>query len=410
MRDKTRVERFYMKEHIPQSIKMLTLARSVRWFGWGLCETLIPVVLFSFSRTYAEAGFFRSVYDIVFLLSLPVVGAIADRIPAKKILLFALAVYPLIGISYFAAGAMGAAVFVVLARAINGIAWCCDSVGADTYLRRFAYDDHLSKSFGYLSALPNFLWMVAALGSLLLIPIVPIHWLFLAIVPTSIAAYFILKRAPSDKPAFGEGEKKTFRFVEACKNLRQYGPKIWALAGLTFFISCLDLFGTFFFPLSMLSETNDLAKVVIVTVLFALPSAFAFWLGVYIDKVSKERFLVSVFILIALLLGVLSLIDGFLFQAIGIFILGALEVCAGLALQALVTKASTRDHYGRVSGIMAGADELGAISGPIAIGLLIDATSMHTAYGSLGALSLGVAISLFIALIIKKSATQVAEL
>lgn len=390
-----------MREHIPRSVKILTVARSARWFGWGLCETLIPVLLFSFSRTYAEAGLFRSVYDIVFLLALPVVGMVADRIPAKRVILFALALYPLIGISYFFAGVFNAAFLVVVARALNGVTWCCDSVGGDTYLRRFALDEHLSKSFGYLSALPNLLWIIAAIGSLLLVPLVPIHWLFLAIAPTSVAAFFILRKTPEDVVPV-RAERKPFRLIEAMKGLRLYGPRIWSLAGLTFFVACLDLFGTFFFPLSMLSETEDVGKVVVVTVLFALPSAFAFWIGSYIDRISKERFLIVGFVLIALILTALWVIPGFALQAAGIFVLGTLEVCIGLALQVQVTKAATKDNYGRVGGIMAGADELGAVIGPIAIGFLIDATGMQSAYGVLGALSLGVASSLFVCLIMKR--------
>ena len=121
-------------EHIPRGIKIVTLARGIRWFGWGLCETLIPVLLFSFSHTYVEAGIFRSIYDVVFILALPFVSTLGDRIPAKSLILFALALYPLIGLSYFLAGALGLAVFIVFARALNGITWCSDRISYSTWL------------------------------------------------------------------------------------------------------------------------------------------------------------------------------------------------------------------------------------------------------------------------------------
>jgi MFS family permease len=378
------------REHVPRGIRIVTLARSVRWFGWGLCETLIPVVLFSFAHSYAEAGLFRSVYDIVFLISLPVVGALADRMPAKRMILFALAVYPLVGICYFLAGAFGAAALVVAARALNGVLWCCDSVGGDTYLRRLAHEDHLSKNFGYLSALPNFAWMAAALGSLLLIPHVPIHWLFLAIAPTALGAYFILRRAPEDVPEKREEGRRPSLFVRIA-GLRVYGSGVWTLAGLTFFVACLDLLGTFFLPLFAYSETEDLTKVVLVTVLFAVPSAFAFWIGSALDRLSKERFIVGALASITALLGALSVLPGFAYQAAGIFVLGVLEVALGLALQALVTRAASRDHFGRVGGIMAGADELAAVAGPIAIGFLADAKGMGATYGTLAIATAAVA-------------------
>lgn len=382
---------------ISHGIKIITLARGIRWFGWGLCETLIPVVLFSFSRTYVEAGLFRSVYDVVFILCLPFVSIVADRVRAKSLMLFALALYPLIGIGYFLAGAFGAGLFIILARALNGITWCCDSVGGDTYLRRFALDEHLSKSFGYLSALPNFSWMIAALASILLIPIVPIHWLFLGIVPTSIAAYLILRRAPDDAVPMEAKKSSGSRLaavIEALRSIRLWKREIWMLAGLTFFVACLDLFGTFFLPLFTFSETDDLAKVILITVIFAIPSAFAFWFGVFIDKVSKAKFIAYAFIIAAGLLSGLACLRGFAFQAGGIFLLGILTTCLSLAIQALATQASQRDWYGKVSGIMAGAEEIGYIAGPIAMGFFIDAKGMGVTYLVFASISFVIALIL----------------
>lgn len=382
-------------EHIPKEIKLITLARSIRWFGWGMCETLIPVLLFSFSHSYIEAGFFRSVYDIVFLLALPVVSIFADRVSAKFLLLTALAIYPLIGLSYFMSGIVGAAFFVLLARIINGVAWCCDSVGGDTYIRRFALTNHLSKSFGYLSSLPNFSWILAALISIPLIPFVPVHWFFLAIVPTSIAAYFVVKSAPTDKVPVQKTVSKKYvkNFIEAIKGIGTWKLEVWVLAFLAFFISCIDLLGTFFVPLFAYTESNNLVHVIVITVIFAIPSAFAFWFGAIIDKVSKVNFIAISISLIAGLLILLSYEQWYIFQLLGIFILGVLTLCANLALQALVTQVSHRDHYGRVSGLMSGADEFGSVIGPLLIGLLIDQSGMNMTFVVLGILAIVIVIT-----------------
>ncbi len=370
-------------EHIPRSIKVLTVARSVRWFGWGMCETLIPVLLFSFSHSYVEAGLFRSIYNIVFILSLPIVSILADKIPAKKLILFALALYPLIGLSYFVAGVLGTALFIVIARAINGVTWCCDSVGSDTYLRRFAFSDHISKSFGYLSALPNLSWMIAALISILFIPFVPITWLFLAIIPTSLIALIILRSAPADEIPVQSNIRSLGRFqnmLDVLKGIKDFKMEIWGLAYLTFFVACVDLLGTFFIPLFTYTDSNSLPRVVIISVIFAIPSAFAFWFGAFVDRVSKGKFVVWSLTAVVILLGVLSFMPGYVFQLIGIFILGILTVCISLAIQALATKASARENYGKIGGIMTGADEMGAMLGPIMIGLLIDRTSVPATF------------------------------
>jgi len=376
-------------QHIPKSIKLLTLARGIRWFGWGMCETLIPVLLFSFSRNYVDAGILRSIYDIVFLVSLPVVSILADRIPAKLLILLALGLYPLIGISYFIAGTLGTALFIVVARSINGVTWCLDSVGGDTYLRRFALDTQLSKTFGYLSSLPNFSWIIAALISIPLLPFVPIRWLFLTIVPTAFIAYFVLSKAPLDEVPIQEKSSKYFQnLMTSIKGIPSWKPEVWGLAFLVFLVACIDLLGTFFIPLFTYTESNNLVHVVLITVVFAIPSAFAFWMGSFIDKVSKRIFIAISFLIAALLLILLSLTHQYTFQLIGIFILGILTVAITLALQSFATTISTKDHYGRIGGVMAGADELGAVIGPIAIGALIDHSGMSITFLVLGVVAI----------------------
>ncbi len=59
---------------LPYGVRIIAWTRAIRWVGWGLGEALIPIFIFSFSSTFAEAGFFRGVYDIVSLLSLPIIG------------------------------------------------------------------------------------------------------------------------------------------------------------------------------------------------------------------------------------------------------------------------------------------------------------------------------------------------
>lgn len=380
-------------DHIPKGIKIVTLARSIRWFGWGMCETLIPVLLFSFSYTYVEAGIFRAIYDIVFLISLPFVSILGNRVPAKSLILFALALYPLIGISYFLAGALGITFLIVFARTINGITWCCDSVGGDTYLRRFASQFHLSKTFGYLTSLPNLSWIIAALVSIPLLTRVPIYYLFLAIIPTSVIAYFVMKQAPRDEVPVSQNTMTfTSNIIQAIKGMRHWDNKLRLLVFLMFLTTCIDLLGTFFLPLFVYSVNSNLREVVIITVLYALPYAGAFWFGKYIDTVPRWIFVAVAFASTGVLLGALSFFSNIVFQLFGIFLLGILTVCIGLALQAIATEISNRDRYGSMSGLMTGAEETAAVVGPIAIGILFDAGGMQNTLLMLATVSVATAV------------------
>jgi MFS family permease len=374
-------------DSIPVGIKRMTFARGFRWLGWGLCETLIPVLIFSFANSYVEAGIFRSIYDIVYLLALPFIGILADRTPAKYILLFALAIYPLIGISYFLAGALGLAFPIIIARIINGVAWCCDNVGANTYLRRYASRFHLGKSFGYLESLPNLFWMLAALASIPLLKLFPIHYLFLAIVPTSLFASFLLRRLPVDSVRTEKAVTKKYRvsdLLQSLKNARRFPNEVWVLAWLAFFVGCIEVLGTFFLPLFVYNDGGSLSQVVLISVVFAVPSACAFWIGKSIDNFQKKRVIVIALILMAGLLGILSGISNYLFQTIGILILGILLLSVDLSIQSLTTIVAGEGRYGRIGGIMLGANTLGSIFAPIAVGLIADDSGMQTTFIVLG--------------------------
>ena len=376
--------------NIPDRIRTMTLARDLRWFGWGLCETLVPVLIFSFSHTYVDAGIYRSIYDIVFLISLPVVSILADRIPAKNILLFALAIYPLVGLSYFLAGALGLAFPIIIARSINGVGWCCDNVGGNTYLRRYASKIHLSSTFGYLEASPNLFWMLAALISIPFLHLIPIHYLFLAIIPTSFMAFLLLLRLPSDRADMVVNTErvsigntlKLFKRIPDCKK------EIWILGWLAFFIGCMEVMATFFLPLFVFSEGGNLAHVVIISSVFAIPSILAFWLGKFIDPLNKKNVIIFGFIIMAILLWLVSLTTVFALQVGGIFILGIILVSMDICVQSLITLVSHADHYGRMGGLMSGANTLGNIIAPVAIGLVADGGGMASTFIFLAVMSL----------------------
>jgi MFS family permease len=137
-----------LPQKIDQGIRIITWATGVRWFGWGLFETLFPVFLFSFSGSFAETGFFKSIYYIFFLLAAPIAGLLADRIRATHVIILALCVYPFIGLSYFLAGFFGVSIFIVIARALNGAAYAFDVIGRHTYVRRHVAPEHVGRTFG----------------------------------------------------------------------------------------------------------------------------------------------------------------------------------------------------------------------------------------------------------------------
>ena len=123
----------------------------------------------------------------------------ADRMPAKRLVLWSLIIYPLVGISYFLAGLWGMAIFIVIARVINGFNWELENVGIDTYYRRVINSKVIASSFGYLETWSHVAWITGALIGMVLVLFMPIHYLLLGIAPFAVIAYFVALRAPTSQ-------------------------------------------------------------------------------------------------------------------------------------------------------------------------------------------------------------------
>ncbi|NTU66864.1 MAG: MFS transporter [Candidatus Moranbacteria bacterium] len=119
---------------VPKGVRMITLITSIRWMGWGFAESLIPVFLFSFGKTYAEAGLLKSVLDVSLIVSMLFAGLIADSISATAMIAVGLVIYIFIGLGYWMAGVTGLVVFILFARIMNGISYALDSVGREAYI------------------------------------------------------------------------------------------------------------------------------------------------------------------------------------------------------------------------------------------------------------------------------------
>ncbi|MEJ2267744.1 MAG: MFS transporter [Nanoarchaeota archaeon] len=141
------------KEEVPKGIKKLTLSTSIRWFGWGLGEAFIPVFLLLFSVNFLEAGIFASIYHVLFFISIPLVGYLADNIKTKTMILAGLVIYVFIGMGYFLAGMTGAIIFIALSRGLNGISYSLDQIGRESYFMKNSSKKEISQIFGYCAYL-----------------------------------------------------------------------------------------------------------------------------------------------------------------------------------------------------------------------------------------------------------------
>lgn len=383
-------------EDISFGVRILTMATAVRWVGWGFAESLIPVFLFTFAGSYAQTGLLKSSFDIVLILTLPLVGVLADRVRGTTLIIIGLLFYILVGTGYLLAGLTGMAIFIVIARVANGFGASLDIVGRDTYFRRHIQPHKLATVFGYFDTISNFWWMIAALVGIILISFIPIHWLLFAITPTVLIAILLVLRLRRKEPKeiFSEGQERA-RYRDLFKEVVDWHWKLKALVTMNFLISFAYAVIVFFMPIELYREGSGYTPVIIMGVVSAIPPLFGWVLGDFFDKKGTRVFGYGL-LLFGVLLAALGMAQSYLWQIVIVFMVGVTIELLSVGSNELVTTYSNPEHFGRVDGLMRSIANMGGLAGPLAFGIVIDQLGSQVAYLGLSVLMLAVAVSFMV--------------
>ena len=361
--------------NLPRGVRLIAWARTTRWVGWGFAESLIPLLIFSFSDTFAEAGLFQSTVEIASLLALPIIGVLADRIPSKYLIIGSLALYPLVGLSYFLVGALGLAVFIVVARAINGFTWELENIGASTYYRRATDHSNLASSFGYIETWSHVGWIAAALIGMMMIRFVPIHYLLLLIAPTSIIALFIVWRIPKDSIVSGGDGKKlslTRSYRDIAKEWLKWDSQLWLLGAIVLFSGVVETLMWFFIPIDAYIQGVNPALVILLGIAGATPSLFGYVFGRLADHNNQYRLMAIGLVFVAAIMIMLAMFPAYIFKLLASFLLGVLLELFYIIQQSLVTVLGPSETYGRRGGAFEIIVTLGSLTAPLIIGITLD--------------------------------------
>lgn len=385
--------------HIPQGIRLISWATAVRFAGWGFVEVFVPIFLLSFVNNYAETGLLKSIYDIVFLLALPVISRLADHVSSKKIILSGLVLYPLIALCYYFAGLYGAVALVIIARCINGLSFALDSVGKKTYMRRYAHG-HIGVIFGYFDTLSNFWWLAASAFSLILIKYFPVHELFLLIIPTTLVAIFLITRIPHERKEKSTvprsflkevliDYKQMFLFIKHWTFEQKYITLLYAFMGVLYIVII------FFIPLVSFANNQSYTLIFLLTLFATLPYLFGVPLGFLADKANIVS-LRGVIFVGACLLVVIPFLHSLWQILVAVFIVSVCIYYAMLILERCATIHETRSHMGSLSGAFLSISQMAQIVAPICIGFLIDAVSLVFAVSVVSILAIILIVPLFL--------------
>ena len=371
-------------KNIPEGIRLVSWATAMRYIGWGSVEGLLPIFLYSFSKSYFGAGFLSSIYDIVFILSLPFVGMLSDRIAGKKTILLGLMFYPFIGLSYFIAGVTSMVLFVIIARIMNGLAYALDLTGRNTYFRRHSSFQNASAVFGYFETVTNFWWMAAMITSIWLLSFVKIHVLFLLLIPTvSVAIFMILKLKPEKEEKINDAISNIFNFSYFTKifsEIKKWNKSLKTITAATFLLAFIDTIIEFIIPIYMYKNGASIQYVIFIAVLLTIPNLFSFYLGKFLDK--KREFGIGLGVaLIAILLLSFPFVNFKLLQILVLFGIGTAYQMVVLGCNGIITLVSSSEQYGIVSSVMSAVTDIGNILGMIVLGYIVDKNGLNYGIG-----------------------------
>jgi len=386
----------YDRDHSPftSGARILACVRAIRWFGWGFGEPLLPVFILAFSQTFAEAGLFISTFQIVSLISLPAIGRWADNIPAKRLVIWSLIISPLVGLYYFLAGVSGMAVFIVLARATNGLAWELENIGIATYYRRVTGWNHIATLFGYLDTWANLAWICAALLGLILVLFMPIYYLLLGIAPFSIIACAVALKAPKESIE----SRKSNRFQPVHLQSKIAGLRCSCVAQscilgiLAFFSSIIGSFSAFFIPMTSYIAGANLPMVVLIAVVGAIPSLFGFKLGLIADRRNGYSIIAFALICIAIIAVSLALIHLYLFKLAAVFVMGIILELFYVVKSSIITTLGPAKTYGRRGSAFESISTFGDLAAPLILGVTLDALGFSNTALVIGTMAIALAI------------------
>lgn len=364
--------------------------RAIRWIGWGLGEALLPVFIITFSKTFAEAGLFSSTVEIAALVSLPLIGMWADKASAKRLILVSLLLYPLVGLSYFLAGAFGMAIFIIIARLANGVTWALENMGIETYYRRIVDRDHIATSFGYIDTWSHVAWIGASLIGMILIIFVPVHALLFGIAPFALIAYFIARKAPEDLPEKAQVKKVSFAssYGRAVREWRTWSGHLQLLSVLVFFSSIVGCLMYFFMPIDAYLAGANLPMVILVTVFGAIPALFGYKLGKLAD--ARNRYYLIAFGLLGVALIALGLVSFpyYWFKLAAMFFMGIILELFYVVQSSLVTTLGPKETYGMRGSVFEFIITSSDMVAPLILGVALDLAGFSNTVAIISAISI----------------------
>jgi len=378
---------------IPIGIKLIVLVFFLRTLGWGFVDPFYSIYLSQFQDNYTAVGLLISLMSFSALLAIIPLMRLVDKVKETTIIADGEALYFFVIFAFMFAGYFKSLPLLAITLFFAGIAQTFVIVGTEAYIRKHNGKGK-SGPFGFYVALDYFGWIIGMLIAAFTIQYYSFNTMFLFVMPSIIASFFILSHIHERGiKSLLTGMKKYFHtgndimcLFEDCKNV---DPNMIFFLIVAFFDGFIRMFSFVFIPLFGLSINLNLRQIALLMAVMYIPYIFSFFFSVLSDRLKKMNVIAT-----GLFIGALSFILLYFIVNEAMVIVFAAAISLSLAIirpayNGAITRLTPRRMLGEVTGLNNLVERFGRIVGPVAAGIIADVYGIHIAFFLIGTIAFG---------------------
>ncbi len=350
---------------------IVSIAVFVLVVGTGIVAPLLTPYAKTFDGvTGINIGLLFSGFYCVRILAGPYIGVLADKKGAKAIIRYSLILYPIIGILYVVANTYW---ILILARLVHGLASAMMLPMVMTYIGTISPEGEESR---YMSIYNTVIYLANGVGPAVGSGIANFYGYkiaFSSLLILSVIAFCIINFLPDFQNAVvekKESKKKKLMFV--------FKRNIMAICVVQIVATIAAVFSMSFYSLYLMSINVDTSIVgIILTIDNLIVGGSQIVISRFIDKINKKR-VIGITLFLSGLATMLLVFTSNRKMIIVVFVLlsslSAVLLLASSALSAIIGKA---EGMGETMGVINSASSLGAVVGPVILGVVADYMSSN---------------------------------
>lgn len=371
------IKRFSKDIHaVPNGIKLIVFMIFLRTLGWGFVDPFYSFYLLQFATDYTVIGSLVSLASLSALLTIIPLMRLTDKVKETTLISDGQLLYLLVIISFVFAGIFKSVPLLLISLIFAGIAQTFIVVGSEAYIRKHNRSGKTGPFALYL-ALDYFGWILGMVIASWLIVYYDFNSMFLFVIPSVIASFFILPRIRErGLRSFFSGIKRYFHtkndLVSIVTDVKSLNPKVIFFLILAFFDGMIRMFSFIFIPLFALKINLSLPQIALMMAAMYFPFSLSFFFSEF--SVKMKRMSVIAF---GLFTGAVSFILLYFIVDKLWFVFFAASISLSLAIirpayNGAITRLAPRGMLGEITGLNNLVERIGRVIGPILIGLVAD--------------------------------------